>query len=71
MISSVNSMNIQQNMLNASAQRVAKDGVDKENGADLSREMTGQMVAQEAFSANASAVRTQDETTKTLLDVRA
>jgi flagellar hook protein FlgE len=58
-------MNIQQNIFNASAARVAKGDMD------LAKETVEETVSKKGFEANAVAVKTQDETTKSLLDIKA
>ena len=69
MISSVNSMNIHQNMLNISAANIASFG--KKEGGNLAKEVVDQMVAADGFAVNASSIKTEDEMTRTLLDIKA
>jgi len=42
-----------------------------DNGTDLTKEMTDQIVIENGFKAQIPAIKTQDEMTKTLLDIKA
>ncbi len=42
-----------------------------DTGTDLTKELTGQIVIEYGFKAQVPAIKTQDEMTKTLLDIKA
>ena len=69
------SIGFQQDMLNTSAQSIASSTRAPTNQdmqrVDLSKEMTNQIVAQNATEANVSTVKTADEMFGSLLDIKA
>ncbi len=70
------SIGFQQETLNKSAQAVANINKPAEEAnnqvqTDLSKEMTTQMVAQNATEANVSTIKTADEMFGSLLDIKA
>lgn len=55
----------------ASNTRSASDNGSKISQTDLAKELTGQMVVEDATAVNVSAIKTQDEMLGTLLDIKA
>jgi flagellar hook protein FlgE len=51
--------------------RVASDTGSQKSQTDLNKEIPDQIVAQNGFSVNSSAIKTQDEMLGTLLDMKA
>ena len=51
--------------------RLADDNGSKRSQTDLSKELTDQIVVEDATSVNVTAIKTQDEMLGTLLDIKA
>ena len=51
--------------------RVSDDDGSKRSQTDLAKELTDQMIAEDATSVNVSAIKTQDEMLGSLLDIKA
>lgn len=58
------------NSINANT-RAADDNGSKASQTDLSKELTSQIVAEDATAVNISAIKTQDEMLGSLLDIKA
>ena len=69
----LSSIQYQQQMLNKSASSIASTGNSnlKGNQSDLSKDITDQIIAQDATSVNVNAIKTQDEMLGSLLDIKA
>lgn len=69
MSSNVSSIGNQMALLNTSASNIAKAGVG-EKYVDLAKEFTDQIKIEDGVKANAVAIKTEDEMSKTLLDIK-
>ncbi len=70
MSSNVASIGNQMAWLNTSANNIAKAAVGK-GDVDLAKEFTDQINIENGVKANATAIKTEDEMSKTLLDIKA
>ena len=64
----ISSMQSYQTMLNTSANNIANPNSSTTN---LAKEIPNMMIAEDATSVNASAIKTQDEMLGSLLDIKA
>lgn len=65
----ISSLNSYQSTLNTSANNIAKGSANGQT--DLAKELTDQIIVQDATEVNATAIKTQDEMLGSLLDIKA
>ena len=84
MINNINSLNAHQTLMNINANNIAnvnfqaQDGkieslkvrVRKGDSVNLSKEIVEQIIIEDGFKAQIPTIKTQDEMTKTLLDIK-